>query len=292
MFPAPAPRPLNLGLGRASLGMALVPDVGSGELGADAIERDDAFFTWLFMQAGVRARHYRPSALRRRLPACLRALRVENTRHARRLLRHHPHLIPTALDALLLGVTEFFRDTQVFENLQRELSGIAENRRPLRVWSAGCSDGAELYSIAMLLAELNVLEQSELRGTDCRQDAIARASAGVYQRCAMGGVSTERMRAHFQPVAGNWRIAPALRERIAWRCADLLAAVEPGPWDVIFCRNLAMYLQPSATERLWRNLTSALRPGGLLVLGKAERPSGGLSLAAVGPCLYRRQGGA
>ena len=73
-----------------------------------------------------------------------------------------------------------------------------------------------------------------------------------------------------------------------WRTGDVLTLPEPGTWDLVLCRNLAIYLQPEAASGLWRRLGASLRPGGLLALGKAERPTGASDLAAVGPCLYRR----
>jgi chemotaxis methyl-accepting protein methylase len=88
------------------------------------------------------------------------------------------------------------------------------------------------------------------------------------------------------------RIDARLRGAVRWLQSDLLGGPQPGPWDLVLCRNMAMYLQPIAAERLWRGIVSSLRPGGLLVLGKAERPcasvAGDLS-APVAPCVYRRR---
>jgi chemotaxis protein methyltransferase CheR len=260
VFTASRRRALNLGA-RQMHARAPVNFGADGEAGAEA----SAFLIWLFRQAGLNARDYRPASLLRRLPACLRALRVTSIPQARRLLRGSPHLVCIALDALLLGVTEFFRDAHVFACLRNELSLIASRKQAMmRIWSAGCSNGAELYSVAALLDELNLLDRCELLGTDCRADAIARAAA-----------------------AGE-RVACGQRERTTWRGANVLAGVEPGPWDVILCRNLAMYLQPDSGKRLWRGLASVLNSHGVLVVGKAERPAGVNGLTPLGPCVYRR----
>jgi chemotaxis methyl-accepting protein methylase len=80
----------------------------------------------------------------------------------------------------------------------------------------------------------------------------------------------------------------ALRRAARWRWANVLAAPEPGPWDLVLCRNLAIYLQPDAVARLWAGLAAVVRPGGLLVSGKAERPVGQADLEPEGPCIYRR----
>ncbi len=185
--------------------------------------------------------------------------------------------------------------------------------RPARIWSVGCSDGAELYSIALLLSELGVLGRCELLGTDCRPDAIERAREGVYDAAAVGGLPKSMIRRYFRPVeplqsgfnhyappmspyraapsprqvASRWQVAAELRHALRWRTADALTVREPGEWDLILCRNVSIYLQPEATRDLWSRLTSALRPGGVIMLGKAERPAT-RGLAPIGNCLYRR----
>jgi chemotaxis methyl-accepting protein methylase len=259
----------------------------------------DAFIAWLFLESGMTARAYRPASLRRRLPACLRALRATSLAEARRLLRRSPRLLPLALDALLLGVTEFFRDAPVFADLERQLARLARGTtRPLRVWSAGCSDGSELYSVAMIMEELGALRRCELLGTDCRDESLARAAAGAFAPDALRGVTAERLARHFEPPGSDRddprrTVAAALRDRTVWRRANVLVDPAPGRWDVILCRNLAMYLQPAAAESLWRRLASALRPGGLLVTGKAERPAAAAAgLDVLAPCLFRRPGDA
>ena len=92
--------------------------------------------------------------------------------------------------------------------------------------------------------------------------------------------------------SASLRVSRAIRDQLTWRRADAVAAPEPGPWHLVLCRNMGMYLEPAAAERLWRGLASVLAPGGLLVLGKAERPGGAAAgLVPVGPCVYRRCGG-
>jgi chemotaxis methyl-accepting protein methylase len=93
---------------------------------------------------------------------------------------------------------------------------------------------------------------------------------------------------YFQPHGPGWQVIPALRHAVRWRTADVLTTAEPGIWDAIFFRNTAIYLRPEATGPLWERFEALLRPGGVLVLGKAERPTGVKRLTPVGPCLYRR----
>jgi len=93
---------------------------------------------------------------------------------------------------------------------------------------------------------------------------------------------------HDAGFGSRYRLQRALRAAVRWRCGDALAAPEPGPWDLVLCRNVAIYLQPESAAVLWPSLATVLRPGGALVLGKAERPTGVADLVNEGPCVFRR----
>jgi chemotaxis methyl-accepting protein methylase len=258
---------------------------------AEPLGGEDAFVHWLFARAGLDATRYRRETLRRRLPACLRFLRVASCAAARQLLHQHPAHIVGAIGAMLIGVTSFFRDARVFDHLTYTvLRDLGRGARSPRIWSAGCSDGEELYSIAILLAELQLLPQTYLLGTDCRTTAIARARAGCYTTPALADVPAEWLARYFTRQRDGWQVDDALRSRVQWRSGDVTALNEPGGWDVILCRNLAMYLQPHVAARLWKTLESSLLPGGFLIVGKAERPMTASRLQPVAPCIYRRNG--
>jgi chemotaxis protein methyltransferase CheR len=263
--------------------------------GVPAIQEEEfeaSFPRWVLGLAGLDAGAYRDQPLLRRVPACLRALKVRSQEDARHLLQTRPDLVPCAVSSLLIAVTEFFRDGPVFEALHTQiLADLAELGEPLRVWSAGCSTGAELYSIAILLAKAGVLECSDLLGTDCRTDAIAQAVAASYDAAAMHSVAATTRLEYFEAAAaGTWRPIESLRRRVRWKVADLARQTEDGPWDIILWRNAAIYLNPALAARTFERLAGALAPGGLLIVGKAERPPARAGLQAAGPCIYRKRG--
>jgi chemotaxis methyl-accepting protein methylase len=255
-------------------------------------QENASFLQWLFKQAGLDARLYRVETLQRRLPACLRALQARSPAHARRLLERDLSLVPKALDIMLVGVTAFFRDPPVFDALREVvLPAVAAGRSGLYAWSAGCSDGAELYSLAILLAEAGLLPLSYLLGTDCRPNAIRRAQGGWFDASAVKGVPAALLRRYFLPRDDGWQVAPALTQAVRWRVANSLTALEPGLWDLILFRNTSMYFRAETTAPLWERFETALRPGGVLVLGQAERPLGCKRLSLLAPCIYQRTRG-
>ena len=149
-------------------------------------EPASGFVGWVLDRAGLDASLYRHRPLLRRLPACLRTLGVRSPAEARKLLENRPDLLPAAIGSLLIGVTEFFRDAAVFEGIRTEvMPALAARGGQLRIWSAGCSSGEELYSVAILLAEAGLLARSFLLGTDCRIEAIRQARSALYNAAAL-----------------------------------------------------------------------------------------------------------
>lgn len=237
---------------------------------------------------GVDAAAYRAAPLRRRIPAVLRAMRAATPDRATDTLTGNDgSLADRALNSLLIGHTEAFRDAEPFDELrQRVLPELTSGGVGLRVWSVGCSRGMELLSVALLLAERGVLAGSRLRGSDCRPAAIEAArSQGVA--CLASDVD-----ARLPELAGELRSAEFAdaAARIEWCVEDALAEGEGGPWDLILCRNLAIYLEAAAARRLWQRLVAALARRGVLVTGKAERPAAHLPLTRLAKCIYQRDG--
>lgn len=247
------------------------------------------FFEWLCARSGLDSADYRPSMFRRRAGACLRAARAGSLGEARAMVETSTREADRVLNALLVGVTGFFRDAPVFEALNTELTRLAHAGRPVRVVSVGCSNGAELYSCAMLLAELGALDRTELTGVDCRRAAVRAAAAGAFDPALVEGMNPDLRARYLRPSAGKLLVREDLRAACMWRVGDALSLPAESPVEVVLCRNLAIYLDPPASERLWRQLHALVAPGGQLVVGKAERPSADLFTRA-GPCAFRAAG--
>jgi chemotaxis methyl-accepting protein methylase len=245
------------------------------------------FLQRVFELASLDLSKYRLAPLARRIPACLRALKTSGLASALAAIEADPARLGTAVNTLLIGVTEFFRDPDVFDFLRdRAIPAIAD--RPPCVWSVGCSSGAELYSIAILLRSRGLLEGSRLLGTDCRPAAINAACAGAYSDDAVADLPADILRSNFFQQNGSWVVHPALRKATEWRASDVLTHPPSEAWDMILCRNVAIYLDSAASALLWQKLYDALNAGGFMVVGRADRPRiPGLERLA--PCVYRKQ---
>ena len=265
-----------------------------------------AFFEALCQAGGIRAARYRHTILRRRQAACLRALRAPSLGEARRLIAGEPGRAEKALGAVMIGVTAFFRDPAVFEALSPLMRVLRHEHGRVDAVSVACSDGSELYSVAMLAAEERAIEGATFLGIDCRPLAIEAARAGHYTSACVAAVPEPLRSRYFVAAAASdhrprhsheesfVRVAETLRGACRWKVGDAFdlpphSDLRAAP-NIILCRNLAIYLTPAAAEDLWRLLVASVRPGGLLVVGKAERPSPDTRalLTRVGPCIYRK----
>lgn len=193
------------------------------------------------------------------------------------------------IDAITTRETLFFRDTSPFEALQHKvLPELVDAKvgtpyaKRLRIWSAACSTGQEPYSIAMLLHELlpDVAGWDiQITATDISDAAIQQASLGQYSDHEISrGMRQELLNKYFVRQTGGWRAKDELRAMIAYRRLNLLEPlVGLGPFDVIFCRNVAIYFTPEARRNLFERLTGVLGAAGYLFVGSSE------SLSDLGP---------
>jgi chemotaxis protein methyltransferase CheR len=173
--------------------------------------------------------------------------------------------------SVAVSVSGLFRDPAQFDLLERTLLPplVASGRR-VTVWSAGCADGSELYSVGILLDRLGALERATLLGSDLLEENLERARSGEYD---------------------DVLIPPALRARARWERRDLVRDGAPvGRWRLILCRNVAIYFDAEAKRALHETLAAALALDGILLLGRSERlgDPAALGLERVGPHAYRR----
>lgn len=241
---------------------------------------------------GLDLSHYRQQQLLRRLKAYLDRHGLPDYGSLARRITNDSQALRDFMDYLTINVTEFFRDGRPFEMLARDvLPRLLVEFRYLKVWSAGCSSGAEPYSLAILLEELDPGGRHQVLGTDVDGAVLQMAQEGLYDDYALRGVSRERRRKFFEEVEqGMWRVLPDLRRKVQFLRHDLLADPYPQEQHLILCRNVVIYFTEEAKGRVHRQLARSLVPGGYLLVGATETllTPGPLGLEIAGPFLYRR----
>ncbi len=193
-------------------------------------------------------------------------------------LRGNPRELDLLVEETSISETWILRDPAAFSWLRQWLAREwipAHPRRDLRVLSAPCSSGEEVWTIAMALRETGFLPgRFTIDGVDLRPGAIEAARRGVYGARTFRSSDAERLReAYFERRAEGWRVIDSLRASVRFWPGNLLEGLPgtgPDPWDVVFCRNLLIYLDEAARERLLASIDRLLGPDGILFVGSAE----------------------
>lgn len=216
---------------------------------------------------------YRPVQMERRIRAYARRKGADSLADFLLMLRGQPVLRQNFVDYLTINVTNFFRDAERFEELATFVLPVllAECAEPL-IWSAGCANGAEAYTIAMLLERLRPQGRYRILATDINHQCLQATFEGVYGEEALREAPEDFQREYFTPLPdGRYQAQPALRAHIDCVRHDLLRDQFPRNVDLILCRNVVIYLTPAAKMQLYPQFFRALRPGGYLMLGNTER---------------------
>ena len=223
--------------------------------------------------SGIALPAYRPGHVARSVSRVMARHGLRDGTELARLCRRSPVACAELRRSILVPGFGPVPDPGQLSMLRREvLPGLVRGRAGLRVWSAGCSTGGELYRVGLLLRQCGALAGSRLQGSD---------------------LLAERIEAARQGPPGTGTVPADLRAAVRWECRDLVRDPVPaGLFDLVLCRNVAIYLAAGAQQALHAKLAAALRPGGVLLLGRSEqllRPAQ-FGLAAAAPHAYRKEG--
>jgi chemotaxis protein methyltransferase CheR len=193
------------------------------------------------------------------------------------------------IDAITTQETSFFRDTSPFELVKHKVlpdlidkrSKIPGNKSPIpiRIWSAACSTGQEVYSIAIALKEVLLdLNRYDVRilGTDISDKAVAHASYGHYSKLEMDrGMGMDKVAKYFTSEGQTWKIRDEIRAMATFKTMNLLEPFSlPGRFDIVLCRNVAIYFSEADKIRLFKSISRAMAPDGYLMIGSTESITG------------------
>jgi two-component system CheB/CheR fusion protein len=223
-------------------------------------------------------RHYKRATVLRRIERRLQVNRLMDLPAYRDFLRQHPEEAAPLLQDMLISVTNFFRDRDAFEALERDaLPALVEHKAPgeqIRAWVAGCATGEEAYSLSMLLREQAEVQSKlldlQIFATDIDERAIATARKGLYADGIVEDLTPGRLRQFFIRDHDQYRVSAMVREPVLFAVHNLLRDPPFSRLDLICCRNLLIYLDRAAQAHVLEMFRIALKPGGVLFLGTSE----------------------
>ena len=180
------------------------------------------------------------------------------------------------VELVVVPETWFFRDRRPYAYLREHLARLLQGgltSQPLRLLSAPCSTGEEPYSMAMTLLEMGLPQEAfSIDAIDISRQSIRRARQAVYGKHSFRGVSEAEQQQHFRATAQGLALDPAISKTVHFRRANLMVGLAElaTQYDVIFCRNLLIYLEEAASQHLLASLAGLMKAGGLLIVGSAE----------------------
>ncbi|MBV9963029.1 MAG: PAS domain-containing protein [Parafilimonas sp.] len=245
-------------------------------------------FTEIRVRTGHDFSNYKRPTLLRRIERRINIHNLPDLPSYVAYMHQNPEETTALLKDLLISVTNFFRDKKAFEVIEEEVLPLLlkgkNSENQLRIWTAGCATGEEAYSLAILCAEkvAGVIDAPKVQifATDIDETAIATAREGLYSINDLADVSPERLRRYFSREGDEYRIRREVRETIMFANHNFLKDPPFSHLDLISCRNVMIYLNHVAQERVAETFHFALNPGGYLFLGSSESVDGATDLYA------------
>jgi len=223
-------------------------------------------------------RGYAMSSLRRRLRQAMDRFGVASLSLLQDRVLHDAHALPILLDYLTVQVSEMFRDPTHFLALRRDVLPILATYPSLKIWIAGCSTGEELYSMAILLEEEQLLDRAILYATDVNDEALRKAEAGVYALDRVAGFSESYTKAGGKNSLSDWYTAAygsvvfdrRLRRNVVFSDHSLATDGDFTQTHLVLCRNVLIYFDRELQDRAIALFEQSLVPRGFLALGSKE----------------------
>ncbi|MDF5718973.1 MAG: protein-glutamate O-methyltransferase CheR [Rhizonema sp. PD37] len=238
----------------------------------------EALLDYLKHSRGCDLTGYKSSSLMRRLQYRMRCININSYQSYQQYLHSESDELPALLNDVLIKVTSFFRDQYAWDYLATEIIPkiitSKQTDEPIRVWSAGCATGQEIYSCLILLAEAlgieSCLKRVKCFATDADLAAIRRAQRGTYTATEITGIPPALQEKYFQYTNEGFVFHPELRCRIIFCCHDLTRDAPMSKIDLLICRNVLIYFNLMAQQSILVRFHFSLKQTGFLFMGKAE----------------------
>ncbi|MGD9581140.1 MAG: protein-glutamate O-methyltransferase CheR [Vampirovibrionia bacterium] len=216
---------------------------------------------------------YKSKQMERRILSFMTRAKLNTFDEFYQQLKADKDLLNKFVNMLTINVSEFFRDQNRFEDLEKiYLPEIKKHTRgKIKLWSAGCSIGAEVYTVAMILDQNNMLAECTLHASDFDTTILEKAKSGIFNNVEVGTVK-KGYEKYFEKIDDkNYQIIKKLRDKIVFKRQDLLTDRFEKDYNLILCRNVVIYFTDEAKNTLYKKFYDSLANHGILFVGSTER---------------------
>ncbi len=231
----------------------------------------EIFKQQLFAKSSIDLNQYKPAQMQRRITNLMNRHGVATFTAFFKLLEKDAKLYKDFIDYLTINVTEFFRTPEKFVELEDKVIPELLKRSPyLNIWSAGCSTGAEPYSLAMILLDRAPSARHRILATDLDIEMLAKAKQGVYTAGELKNIPPARIAKYFAAKGDSRAVKDEVKALVEFQRHNLLLDRFETGFDLILCRNVVIYFTEEAKDALYRRFFTALKPGGVFFVGGTE----------------------
>ena len=214
---------------------------------------------------------YKSQQMDRRINSLKMSWNIETYEEYLAILKSNPQKYQEFVKKLTINVSEFFRNPERFEELWRLiLPELLEKNPRLRIWSAGCSDGCEPYSVAIIVKELQTKNRVKIIATDIDREILKKAGMAVYGPNETKNLPPQLLEKYFTQENNLFSLKPSIKNLVEFRCHNLLLDPFEKDLDLIICRNVVIYFTEEVKNKLYEKFYNALKYGGYLLVGGTE----------------------
>lgn len=227
--------------------------------------------SWVKKEYKIDLTAYKEVQLHRRLNNFISRVGAKNERDFIDILSRDKELKQKFKDFITINVTEFFRNPEIFKEFEKIIkTEVGSKNNELKIWSAACSIGAEPYSVAMLLNEINPRLRHKIIATDIDETILDRAKEGIFTLAELKNIPNNYIAKYFNKVNDKYVISNEIKRYVAFKKHDLILDSYEKNFDSIICRNVVIYFNNDIKNQMYSKFSESLKPGGTLFVGATE----------------------
>ncbi|MDY0235524.1 MAG: protein-glutamate O-methyltransferase CheR [Gudongella sp.] len=228
-------------------------------------------YEWVLKEFGIELNAYKDAQMQRRLAAIMRKAGVDNFKDYTLKIKQDEAIRKEFLNQITINVTEFFRNKEKFEEFQSVLfSQVIPKYKDIKIWSAACSNGAEPYSIGIMLHKNRFVDKAKIIASDLDRDILARAKKGLYKNRDIKNIENDDVKKYFDIVNEDYEIKDNVKKMVSFKKHDLIMDKYEKDFHAIICRNVTIYFKNEVKNDIYRKFHQALVPGGIFFIGATE----------------------
>ena len=228
------------------------------------------FHNWIYKEFKIDLNAYKHEKLNRRIGRLMTRNGIETLNEYKQILLSNKEQREKFLDFITINVTEFFRNPELFFELQGVIREYSKDISRLKIWSAACSMGCEPYSIAMIIDNISPNLKADILATDIDKNILRKAKAGEYQSVEMKNVNEAFKRKYFNLKNDKYVINEKIKSMVTFKSQDLILDKYDNNFDLIVCRNVIIYFKNDVKIAIFKKFSDSLKKGGMLFVGATE----------------------